>query len=77
MTPTEKAAYTERAHNHGLSLGHFFREAGAAYVHGNTGADIRALAEEQAIEAALKQLELSNSRTERTLSRSRFSLSPP
>ena len=67
MTPTEKAAYTERAHNHGLSLGHFFREAGAAYAHRNTGADTRALVEAEALEAALKQLEISTSRTERTL----------
>ena len=63
MTPTEKAAYTDRAHNLGLSLGHFFREAGAAYAHRSTGA----LAEEEALEAALKQLELSTSRTEQPL----------
>jgi len=60
MTPTEKAAYTDRANNLGLSLGQFFREAGAAYAHRN-------LAEEEALKAALKQLELSTSRAEQTL----------
>jgi hypothetical protein len=72
MTPTEKAAYTNQAHSLGLSLGQFFREAGAAYTHRNTSqrnteADIRALAEAEALEAALNQLELSTSRTEQTL----------
>lgn len=32
MTPTEKAAFTDRASSMGLSLGQFFREAGAAYA---------------------------------------------
>jgi hypothetical protein len=63
MTPTEKAVYTDRAHNLGLSLGQFFPEAGAAYAGQNT----RALAEAETLEAALKQLEVSTSRTERTL----------
>ena len=63
MTPTEKAAYADRAHGLGLSLGQFFREAGAAYVQRNP----HPLAEEEALEAALKQLELSTSRTERIL----------
>jgi hypothetical protein len=63
MTPTEKAAYAERAHSLGLSLGQFFREAGTAYA----GPNSRALAEAEALEAALKQLELSTSRTEQTL----------
>lgn len=63
MTPAEKAAYADRAHGLGLSLGQFFREAGAAYAHRSH----HALAEEEALEAALKQLELSSSRTERTL----------
>jgi hypothetical protein len=72
MTPTEKAAYTNRAHSLGLSLGQFFREAGAAYTHPNTThrnteADSRALAEAEALEAALNQLELSTSRTEQAL----------
>lgn len=77
MTPTEKAAYTNQAHSLGLSLGQFFREAGAAYAHRSTNhpgttqrsaeADIRALAEAEALEAALNQLELSTSRTEQTL----------
>jgi hypothetical protein len=31
MTPTEKAAYADRASSLGLSLGQFFREAGASY----------------------------------------------
>ena len=63
MTPKEKAVYADRAHSLGLSLGQFFREAGAAYA----GPSRRALAEADALEAALKQLELSTSRTEQTL----------
>lgn len=62
MTPTEKAAYAERAHSLGLSLGQFFREAGAVYTRRNAE-----LAEAEALEAALKQLELSTSRTEQAL----------
>lgn len=31
-TPTEKAAYADRAHSLGISLGQFFREAGSAYA---------------------------------------------
>lgn len=67
MTPTEKAAYSDRAHSLGLSLGQFFREAGSAYANRNAQSESRALAEEEALEAALKQLELSTNRTERTL----------
>jgi hypothetical protein len=67
MTPAEKAAYADRAHNLGLSLGQFFREAGAAYAQRNAQSESRAIAEEEALEAALKQLELSTSRTEQTL----------
>lgn len=32
MTPAEKAADADRASSMGLSLGQFFREAGAAYA---------------------------------------------
>ncbi len=39
----------------------------AVYAHDSANADTRALAEEEALEAALKQLELSTSRTERIL----------
>jgi hypothetical protein len=67
MTPTEKAAYADRAQSLGLSLGQFFREAGAAYAHRSTQAETRSLAEAEALEAALKQLELSTSRTEQIL----------
>ena len=45
MTPTDKAAYTNR----------------------NAQSESHALAEEEALEAALKQLELSTNRTEQTL----------
>ena len=67
MTPTEKAAYADRANSLGLSLGQFFREAGAAYAHRNAEAETRSLAEAEALDAALRQLELSTSRTEQTL----------
>ena len=67
MTPTEKAAYTDRAHSLGLSLGQFFRQAGAAYAHRNAEAETRSIAEAEALEAALRQLELSTSRTEQSL----------
>ena len=62
MTPTEKAAYTDRASSLGLSLGQFFREAGASYVNRSPQRD-----EEEALEAALKQLEWSTRRAEQTL----------
>lgn len=65
MTPTEKAAYTDRANSMGLSLGQFFREAGAAYVSSSTNGQ----AEHDALEAALNQLELSTARTEAVLDR--------
>ena len=59
MTPTEKATYVDRASSMGLSLGQFFREAGAAYASLSTSEQ----AEQDALEAALKQLELSTART--------------
>jgi len=67
MTPTEKAAFADRAHSLGISLGQFFREAGSAYANRNAQSESRALAEEEALEAALQQLELSTNRTERIL----------
>ena len=63
MTPTEKATYVDRASSMGLSLGQFFREAGAAYTSVSTSEQ----AEQDALEAALKQLELSTDRTEKAL----------
>jgi hypothetical protein len=63
MTPAEKAAYAEKASSMGLSLGQFFREAGAAYVKENG----QQVAEAQALQAALAQLELSTCRAERAL----------
>lgn len=68
MTPTEKATYAHRASSLGLSLGQFFREAGAAYAAG--GSDRHA--ETDALEAALKQLELSTARTEAALDAALF-----
>jgi len=62
MTPTEKAAYADRASSLGLSLGQFFREAGASYVNRSSQRG-----EEEALEAALKQLELSTRHAEQTL----------
>jgi hypothetical protein len=59
MTPTEKAAYADRASSLGLSLGQFFREAGASYVSRSNARD-----EEEVLEAALKQLEWSTRRAE-------------
>ena len=67
MTPSEKAAYADRAHSLGLSLGQFFREAGAVYAHRSAQDETHILAEAEALEAALRQLELSTSRTEQTL----------
>ena len=61
MTPTEKAAYADRASSLGLSLGQFFREAGAAYGTQSTHA------EEEVLEAALRHLERSTSRAEQAL----------
>ena len=63
MTPSEKAVYADRASSLGLSLGQFFREAGAAYSSSSKGEQ----ANVEALEAALKQLEISTSRTEQTL----------
>jgi hypothetical protein len=63
MTPKEKSTYADRASSMGLSLGQFFREAGAAYA--SRSADSRA--EEEALDAALTQLERSTRRAERAL----------
>jgi hypothetical protein len=62
MTTTEKAACVDRASSLGLSLGQFFREAGASNL-----TRIRQRDEEEALEAALKQLEWSTRRAEQTL----------
>jgi hypothetical protein len=51
-----------------LSLGQFFREAGAAYASG--GSDGKA--DSDALEAALKQLECSTARTEAALDAALF-----
>ena len=61
MTPTEKPAYVDRASSMGLSLRLFFREAGAAYTSLSTSEQ----AGQEALEAALKQLELSTTHTGR------------
>ena len=58
MTPSEKSAYVDRANSMGLSLGQFFREAGAVY-----GREI----DEDALDAALRQLEASTARAEAAL----------
>jgi hypothetical protein len=63
MTPTEKTVYTEKASSMGLSLGQFFREAGAAYVKQSS----QQVAEAEALQAVLTQLELSICRAERAL----------
>lgn len=63
MTPAEKTSYAEKASSMGLSLGQFFREAGAAYVK-DSG---QHAAEAEALQAALTQLELSTRRAERAL----------
>ena len=63
MTSTEKAAYTDQASRMGLSLGQFFREAGAAYA----SAESQERADPDALEAALRQLECSTARTEAAL----------
>jgi hypothetical protein len=47
--------------------GSFFREAGAAYAHRNAESETRSHADAEAVEAALRQLELSTRRTEETL----------
>lgn len=64
MSPSEKAAFAGKARTLGLSLGQFFREAGAAYapLPAEAQADDEAL-----LEAALRQLELSTARTEQAL----------
>ena len=63
MTAAEKLAYADQASRMGLSLGQFFREAGAAYGRQATDEE----APEEALEAALQQLELSTARAEAAL----------
>jgi hypothetical protein len=63
MTAAEKSEYTNQASSMGLSLGQFFREAGAAYVSSASTKN----APEEALEAALKQLELSTAKAEAAL----------
>ena len=63
MTAAEKLAYADQASRMGLSLGQFFREAGAAYGRQATAEE----APEEALEAALQQLELSTARAEAAL----------
>ena len=63
MTPAENTTYAEKASSMGLSLGQFFREAGAAYVQHSS----QQVAEAEALQAALTQLELSTCRAERAL----------
>lgn len=63
MTPSEKSAYVERASSMGLSLGQFFREAGAAYNAERAAPD----ADLEVLEAALSELERSTRRTEQIL----------
>lgn len=63
MTPAEQAAYTDQARRMGLSLGQFFREAGAACA----SADGQERADPDALDAVLKQLEFSTTRTEAAL----------
>lgn len=67
MTPEEKQAFVGRAEAMGLSLGQFFREAGAAYASRSAHTPAEAEAETAALEAALRQLELSTGRAERAL----------
>lgn len=63
MTPSEKAVYVDRASGMGLSLGQFFREAGAAYVRRDSSDQGR----REALDTALTQLELSTQRAEQAL----------
>lgn len=63
MTPSEKSAFSHQANSLGLSLGQFFREAGAAYARQQATPQ----ADDEALEAALRQLELSTARTEAAL----------
>jgi len=65
MTPAEKAAYADRASSMGLSLGQFFREAGAAYAASTLGQDLP----DEALDAALGQLVASTAQAEKTLDR--------
>ena len=63
MTPREKATFADRASCMGLSLGQFFREAGAAYANSGKEEGI----DSDALDAALNQLEISTTRTEAVL----------
>jgi len=63
MTAAEKSEYTNQASSMGLSLGQFFREAGAAYGRGASSEN----APDEALEAALNQLELSTAKAEAAL----------
>jgi hypothetical protein len=72
MSPTEKAEFVGKARTMGLSLGQFFREAGAAYA--TLSAEGRA--DHEALEAALRQLELSTARTEQALDQALEQVSP-
>ena len=63
MTPTEKAAFADRAQTLGMSLGQFFRLAGAAYA----SQDAHDAADQTGLNAVLNALELSTARTERAL----------
>ena len=63
MTPSEKLAYAERASRLGLSLGQFFREAGAAYTAERAAPE----ADLELLEAALCEMERSTRRTEQVL----------
>jgi len=63
MTPAEKAAYADRASSMGLSLGQFFREAGAAYAASTSGQDLP----DEALNAVLCQLVASTAQAEKSL----------
>jgi len=63
MTPAEKAAYADQASSMGLSLGQFFREAGAAYAASTSGQDLP----DEALDAALCQLVASTAQAEKSL----------
>jgi hypothetical protein len=65
MTPSEKATYVDRASSMGLSLGQFFREAGAAYAASTAPPDMA----EEALDAALRQLVASTEKAEQALDR--------
>lgn len=70
MTPAEKATYADHASRLGLSLGQFFREAGAAYAAG--GSDQQA--ETDALEAQQRRLDDLNGRVIRLETRLEIAL---